>query len=565
MPPKRKASPFRGGSGGGGASKNNKFSIDFGVNDSDEDDGLYGDDHVHSDDESSIGGGGGMLGSDIDDADGDDEDRETVDAKRIRLARNYLSKMERKVGGAYEDSDASNSSDKDSSSDEESDRQTAVLGPSQHDKIGSALARQRQKREGTLERRVAGKTQKAVAEMWANRTSSEAALDDFRSFVDNGIISLYRGHDLTPTSVALHCHGISAYSASKDNSILMWDVERSTKLSTICPQWKTTNRSEPRADGEVLAMACSDDGRYLAAGQRDAKVKIYDVRVAGKSSGGKLVTTFRGHKGPITSLAFRPNTLQLFTASDDRCLRHHNLEEMAYVETLYGHQAGVTAVSCTRRERPISAGRDRTVRTWKIAEETHLIHRPGGRVSSADCLCAVNDTFFLSGHDDGYLNLWNADKKRPVDTIESAHGMTETGLSRGIASTDALANSDLAVTGSSDGYLRLWNLSPSGDHGRGLESIGRIPLHGFINDVAIGPKARFCVAAIGQEPRLGRWDRVPKAKNRFAIIRLRTAEDCNDDDDEEKDGNGFVEQGKYESSEGDSASSDNGAEESESD
>ena len=45
-------------------------------------------------------------------------------------------------------------------------------------------------------------------------------------------------------------------------------------------------------------------------------------------------------------------------------------EEMAYVETLYGHQAGVTAVSCPRRERPVSAGRDRTVRSWKLAEET---------------------------------------------------------------------------------------------------------------------------------------------------------------------------------------------------
>lgn len=43
---------------------------------------------------------------------------------------------------------------------------------------------------------------------------------------------------------------------------------------------------------------------------------------------------------------------------------------------------------------------------------------------------------------------------------------------------------------------------------------------GYINDIAIGPKARFCVAAVGQEPRLGRWDRVPGAKNRVAIVQL---------------------------------------------
>ena len=36
----------------------------------------------------------------------------------------------------------------------------------------------------------------------------------------------------------------------------------------------------------------------------------------------------------------------------------------------------------------------------------------------------------------------------------------------------------------------------------------------------MGPGGKFCVAAVGQEHRLGRWDRVPRAKNRFAIIQL---------------------------------------------
>ena len=63
---------------------------------------------------------------------------------------------------------------------------------------------------------------------------------------------------------------------------------------------------------------------------------------------------------------------------------------------------------------------------------------------------------------------------------------------------------------------------------RGLEPLSQVPLHGFINDIDIGPKARFCVAAVGQEPRLGRWDRVAKAKNRVAIVKL----DYEDKDDD---------------------------------
>jgi len=572
-----------GGGGGSSFSKKNRRSsagatrINFAADDDSDDDDRY-DDHLHSDDESSgheMADRYGGAGSAEEDSDDDDDDaKETVDAKRVRLARQYLNKMERKVGGGMDgdedvDSEASSSDDESAEEGDGVGGAATAIGPSPHDRLGAALARQRQKREGTLRRRLAVKTRRSIAAMWEGSAAAAAdsAVDNpmanFQSFVGSGVVSLHRGHDLTTTAVALHRpSGSTAYSGSKDNSIFMWDVERGTKTATLCSQFKKGRKKQiqtsssknrdgqaggggakqsqgHRADGEVLALAASDDGRYLAAGYRDATVKIYDVRIAGKSgSGGAAVaTTFAGHKGPITSLSFRPGTLQLFTASDDRCVRHYNLEEMAYVETLYGHQAGVTAVSCPRREWPVTAGRDRTVRSWKLAEETHLIYRPGGRVSSADCVSAVSDGWFLSGHDDGHLSLWNVDKKRPVDTVELAHGNTTgTSLPRGITSVDALAGSDVAVTGSSDGYARFWNVKTDDydNKERGLEPLGRIPLHGFINDLALGPRARFCVAAIGQEPRLGRWERVAKAKNRFVIVRLRKEDD--DDDDEEDTG-----------------------------
>ena len=71
---------------------------------------------------------------------------------------------------------------------------------------------------------------------------------------------------------------------------------------------------------------------------------------------------------------------------------------------------------------------------------------------------------------------------------------------------------------------------------RGIDSVCEIPIHGYINDIAIGPEGRFCVAAVGQEHRLGRWDRVPKAKNRFAIIRWNDMS-FNDEIDEEDEEN----------------------------
>lgn len=53
---------------------------------------------------------------------------------------------------------------------------------------------------------------------------------------------------------------------------------------------------------------------------------------------------------------------------------------MGYVETLFGHQDSVTAIDALRGENAItSGGQDRTVRFWKIVEETQLVFRGGGR------------------------------------------------------------------------------------------------------------------------------------------------------------------------------------------
>uniref|UniRef100_A0A7S3V791 Anaphase-promoting complex subunit 4 WD40 domain-containing protein n=1 Tax=Chaetoceros debilis TaxID=122233 RepID=A0A7S3V791_9STRA len=488
-----------------------------------------------------------------------EDEKETADAKKIRMAREYLAKMEE------HDDDSSSAP---SSGDEDGDDDMM----NDDERISKKLEKRRLKQQGLYQRMVASEVQSSVESCWRdyNGSSSSAEVrEQAQSWIQNDHLKLCRGHDLTPTCVALHAPtGTVAYSASKDNSILMWDVENQKRLHTIIPRWNPKDCEYTRNSGEVLAMCASDDGRYLAVGGRDATVKIYDVRqrsntnnavaMESASKGGNsntainirgIVTTFEGHKGPVTALAFRSQSRQLFSGSDDRCIRHYNLEEMAYIETLYGHQNGITGIAChgIRYEMPYSVARDRTARAWKLAEETHMIYRGGAKISSADCISAIKDDYFLTGHDDGVFSMWLKDKKKAVVTVQQAHGKGTNSLPRGIVSCASLGGSDFAATGSNDGYLRLWKVS-TGERasGRKLDSIGKIPLIGYINDIAIGPKARFCVAAVGQEPRLGRWDRVPGAKNRVAIVQLSRE---NSDESESKNNN--LNEGDDESSKGD--------------
>lgn len=463
----------------------------------------------------------------IQDNDDEIEDEETLDAKKVRLAREYLRKLESGDG-----SDGNSDSD-DDSADEMSD----------DDRIGAKLQRERLKHEGIYEQNVADKVYDSLNQMRSSLPSSTTIEDldeatmtaaqqmqQDKEYNETDNIRLLRGHDLTPTCVALQYDGTRAISGSKDHSVLMWDVQEGRRATAICPSWKKESAEEkqatPRTLGEVLSVACSDDGRYAAVGRRDATVCIYDIRSDAKTN---LVKTFAGHKGPITSLSFRTQSLQLFSGSEDRCIRHYNLNEMMYLETLYGHQFGVTGVDCHLKERPVSVGRDRTSRIWKIAEDTHLIFRGGAKIASVDSVRIMKENWFLTGHEDGNLGLWTSEKKRAVVNIHQAHGAVGK-IGRSISAIGSLRGSDLAITGSCDGYIRLWKVVMGKTlKSRSLEPLDKIPLNGYVNDIAVGPNARFCVAAVGQEPKLGRWDRISGAKNRIAILQLRSKENTKED------------------------------------
>jgi len=208
-------------------------------------------------------------------------------------------------------------------------------------------------------------------------------------------------------------------------------------------------------------MTTSHDDRYLAVGGRDNCVRIFDIRTLPSGAATQPIAIMEGHKKAVTCLSFRHRTLDLYSGSDDRCIRRYDLHSMTYVETLYGHQSPVTSIHCANKNRPVSVARDRTVRLWKVEEDSHLVFRPGGDVGSAECVSVIQDGWFVTGHDDGRLALWKEEKKRPVgNVIVAAHGCSSTGgVPRGVLCCDAIGNSDVLATGSNDGYLRLWKVS----------------------------------------------------------------------------------------------------------
>ena len=346
----------------------------------------------------------------------------------------------------------------------------------------------------------------------------------------------YRCHKLAVAAVALTSDDSTVYSVSKDGSIVELDVESgkrtrftaataATSTSTTAPWMAPTARKGGR--NSLLAAAVSTDGSYLAVAGGSKAVHIYDTRSR------TCVKSFKGHKDEVTALAFRQGTHQLFSASLDRAVNIWSLDDMAYVDTLFGHQSPIVGLDALQGDRALSCGSgDRTCRLWKVPEESQLVFR-ANHVNLESC-AFITQGEWITGDGMGNVQLWNTAKKKPTFTARNAHvadssdldgsaGSVGGDVCRWVGAVTACPGSDLLASGAGDGIIRLWKVSDGGrgDGGRrALEDVGAVPVRGFVNSLAIARSARFLVAGIGQEPRMGRWLRDPKARNGVFIHQL---------------------------------------------
>ncbi|XP_034725083.1 U3 small nucleolar RNA-interacting protein 2 isoform X1 [Etheostoma cragini] len=335
---------------------------------------------------------------------------------------------------------------------------------------------------------------------------------------DASEIRVLRGHKLPITCLVISSDDKFIFSAAKDCSIIKWDVVAGKKLHTIPGGRKGTEDRHVGHTGHILCMAISSDGKYLATGDVNKLIMIWEAETC------KHLYKFTGHKGPVSGLSFRKGTHDLYSASHDRSIKVWNVDENVYVETLFGHQDAITGLDSLSRECCVTAGgRDRSVRVWKIAEESQLVFH--GHEGSIDCIQLINEEHMITGADDGSVSLWSVNKKKPLCTVKQAHGRHgDAGLEQPywVASVAALQNSDTVASGASgcshNSQVQVWKC---GQNYRGLQPLFSVPVSGFINSLKFSSSGQFLVAGVGQEHRLGRWWRLKEAKNGIYVIPLK--------------------------------------------
>ena len=291
---------------------------------------------------------------------------------------------------------------------------------------------------------------------------------------------LLRGHRLSPTAVCLSDDDATAYSVSKDGSVLCWDLATLTRRRFDRPDAGLA-REAARAQGAAywvqpsarrggsrdghLACSASSDGRYLAVGGGSTLVLLYDART------GRNVGALPGHKDAVSGLSFRRGSHDLFSSSFDRSVKIWSAGSQAYVDSLFGHQQEVLCVDTRASERCLTGGADRSVRLFKVPEETQLVFRARSMVTES---CAfVSGSQWVTGDQDGAVCLYTNTQKKPIQSAYRAHPL-DVGHGAGncgeacaswVTAVGSASGCDLVASGAGNGVIRLWGTQ--GDPGRG--------------------------------------------------------------------------------------------------
>jgi len=251
-------------------------------------------------------------------------------------------------------------------------------------------------------------------------------------------------------TIALSPNGKIVASGSFDGKVRLWDVE----MKKVIAKW--IGHTQP-----VKSLCWSVDGERAVSGSNDTTIRVWDVE-SGDTVLGPIET---GHEY-LSAVMYSPDTTKIATGGDEEnALKIWDAKTGNLLSTIK-HIEQVWSLAWTSDQKKIITGSETSIRIFDTATWQQIAILPG-RKSTVECLSLFqNDRLLASGSWYGTARLWNLDTNLPVGPpIQHEDGV------RGVAIS---ADGKQLVTGSDDNNVYVWDIHTTLKDA-GLEDLLSIP------------------------------------------------------------------------------------------
>ncbi|NEO33296.1 MAG: TIR domain-containing protein [Symploca sp. SIO3C6] len=317
-------------------------------------------------------------------------------------------------------------------------------------------------------------------------------------------------HEDKVTSVAISFDGKTIASASRDNTVKLWNlqgkllqifIEHEDKVTSVAfspddktiataswdktvKLWDLQGQLQQTLIGHkegVTSVAFSPDGKTIATASWDKTVKLWDLQ-------GKLLKTLIGHKEGVTSVAFSPDGKTIATASSDKTLKFWD-RQGKFLKTLIGDKEKVNSVAFSPDGKTIAtASRDKTVKLWDLQGELLQTLRGHEKVVNSVAFSPDGKTI-ASASGDKTVKLWDLQGQLQQTLIGHEEGVTSVAFS---------PDGKTIASASFDNTVKLWNLQ-----GQLLQTF--IGHEEGVNSVAFSPDGKT-IASASDDNTVKLWD-----------------------------------------------------------